>query len=61
MLIPILCAVYAVTVVVSFGILFIEWLDYRKRYPYTTKEIVVGLIIVPLIPVVNLIVAYFHL
>lgn len=50
---------YLITVVFSFLVLLREYRN--TEYVFKTKEKIAGLIVVPLIPVLNVVVAILHL
>lgn len=56
----ILLILYVVSVLISWILLFRSYLQGKKIHTFTRKEIIVGLIIVPLVPIFNIAVAIFQ-
>ena len=59
----ILFVIYLATVIFSFLVLLRVFRNIKKQggYAFTVKETIVGLVIVPLIPVFNIVIAILHL
>jgi len=52
---------YIITVIITFMVTFSEYLREKHQYKFTLREKILGMVIVPLIPGLNLVVAYMML
>jgi hypothetical protein len=55
-----LLILYILSVLISGAVLWREYLQGKSVYKFTWKEKILGLVIVPLIPIVNLILAFIQ-
>lgn len=51
---------YVVSVLISWILLFRSYLQGKKIHTFTRKEIIVGLVIVPLVPIFNIVIGIFQ-
>lgn len=52
---------YIISIIITFAVTFSEYLREKHQYKFTLREKLLGLVLVPLVPGLNLVVAYVML